>query len=259
MGCSTLLYAAGMVLNDAFDAELDAVERPERPIPCGRIVRRTAFRVGFVLLFAGAALACLTSWELRNRAAATIALLLVFAIVGYDAKFKQTDFGPSAMGICRYLNVLLGASVAENMFVIPAVWIYAAVVGMYTLGLSLFARSENEAGKTRGQAIGGLVTLGSMVLLGLLPKALSLFQEAAFAMVWYGCLLLTCLMMFRSHQSTQRSPSPTVFRRHVSRLLMGFIILDALACTIAVGWLSGLVVLTLFVPTKFIARWAPMT
>ena len=33
------LYAAGMVLNDAFDAELDARERPERPIPSGRISR----------------------------------------------------------------------------------------------------------------------------------------------------------------------------------------------------------------------------
>ena len=27
------LYLGGMVLNDVFDAKLDAVERPERPIP----------------------------------------------------------------------------------------------------------------------------------------------------------------------------------------------------------------------------------
>ena len=32
---SVCLYEAGMMLNDVFDAELDAVERPERPIPVG--------------------------------------------------------------------------------------------------------------------------------------------------------------------------------------------------------------------------------
>ena len=31
------LYLGGMVLNDVFDAQLDAVERPERPIPSGDI------------------------------------------------------------------------------------------------------------------------------------------------------------------------------------------------------------------------------
>ena len=39
---SASAYAGGMALNDAFDAPLDAVERPERPIPSGRLAR--AFR-----------------------------------------------------------------------------------------------------------------------------------------------------------------------------------------------------------------------
>lgn len=264
MGSSTLLYAAGMVLNDAFDAKLDAIERPERPIPSGRISRATAFRVGYTLLVLGVALACLVSWQLQSRTSATIAVLLALAIVAYDAKLKQTEFGPSAMGICRYLNVLLGASVAGDLLSEPTAWIYAAAVGMYTLGLTLFARSENEPSKTQGQAIGGLVTLGSMALVGLLPMAISRFQEtqlqeAPFPTVWFGCLLSMGLFLLRSHQETQRKPSPTAFRRHVSKLLLGFIFLDALACTVAVGWPAGLLVLTLIVPPWLISRWAPMT
>ena len=47
IAASACLYAAGMVLNDAFDAELDARERPERPIPSGRIARRAAFAAGW--------------------------------------------------------------------------------------------------------------------------------------------------------------------------------------------------------------------
>ena len=36
-GASVCLYWAGMAANDWADRELDAVERPERPIPSGRI------------------------------------------------------------------------------------------------------------------------------------------------------------------------------------------------------------------------------
>ncbi|MGW5016514.1 UbiA family prenyltransferase, partial [Micromonospora chalcea] len=36
-GASVLLYWAGMAANDWADRRLDAVERPERPIPSGRV------------------------------------------------------------------------------------------------------------------------------------------------------------------------------------------------------------------------------
>lgn len=36
-GSSSLLYLAGMALNDWADREVDARERPERPIPSGRV------------------------------------------------------------------------------------------------------------------------------------------------------------------------------------------------------------------------------
>ena len=40
-----------MVLNDVFDAEVDARERPERPIPSGRVSlqRRNGGRLGAVV------------------------------------------------------------------------------------------------------------------------------------------------------------------------------------------------------------------
>ena len=42
-----------MYLNDAFDREIDARERPERPIPSGRIGAGPVFAIGFGLLAAG--------------------------------------------------------------------------------------------------------------------------------------------------------------------------------------------------------------
>ena len=50
---SCLLYLSGMVLNDVFDAEVDAREQPERPIPSGRVSLQAATIVGWGMLTAG--------------------------------------------------------------------------------------------------------------------------------------------------------------------------------------------------------------
>src|ERR687889_847591 len=47
------LYGGGVVLNDVFDAELDAVERPGRPIPSGLVKKRNAAFLGGSLLLGG--------------------------------------------------------------------------------------------------------------------------------------------------------------------------------------------------------------
>ena len=50
---SSCFYIAGMVLNDCFDVEQDRRERPQRPIPSGRISRVGFFRLGGQLFFSG--------------------------------------------------------------------------------------------------------------------------------------------------------------------------------------------------------------
>ena len=47
------LYGGGVVFNDVFDAELDKVERPERPIPGGRVSLAGATLWGIILLLTG--------------------------------------------------------------------------------------------------------------------------------------------------------------------------------------------------------------
>ncbi len=58
LAASGMLYAAGVTLNDWFDRELDARERPGRPIPSGRVSAAAAGRLGWGLLGVGAAMAC---------------------------------------------------------------------------------------------------------------------------------------------------------------------------------------------------------
>src|SRR3954463_8694206 len=61
LAATVCLYAGGGVLNDVFDRTLDAVERPERPIPSGRVTASRAALLGGMLLAAGVALAAVAS------------------------------------------------------------------------------------------------------------------------------------------------------------------------------------------------------
>jgi 4-hydroxybenzoate polyprenyltransferase len=201
VAASALLYEAGMVLNDAFDAELDAVERPERPIPSGRIARGTALGIGWMLLADGLACAAAASWITASAGPLVVGACLAVTVVMYNGGLKATWAGPWAMGWCRTLNVLLGASVADNLSNYPVAWAYAAGIGLYTVALTYIARSEASG-----------------------------------------------------------SPDDALRRRRfVKRMILGFIVIDAIAATFAGGWPSGLAVLCLMLPSQIAARWAPMT
>src|SRR4051812_2156589 len=53
LGSSSLLYMAGMVLNDVFDVQQDTRERPERPIPSGRVPLGLALNLGWYMMIVG--------------------------------------------------------------------------------------------------------------------------------------------------------------------------------------------------------------
>jgi 4-hydroxybenzoate polyprenyltransferase len=133
-GSSVLLYWAGMAANDWSDRELDAVERPERPIPSGRISPRTAFGVAAGLTAAGVALAGLAG----GRRALAVAVPLAGAVWAYDLKLKNTPAGPAAMATCRALDVLLGASGGRlRSAAFPAATVFA-----HTYTVTALSRAE---------------------------------------------------------------------------------------------------------------------
>lgn len=135
-GSSSLLYLAGMALNDWADREVDARERPERPIPSGRVAPGFALGLSAGLTAAGLALAAAAG----RRTALAVAVPLAGAVWAYDLALKSTPAGPAAMASCRFLDVLVGAGAGAGRLraALPA----AGVVGAHTLVVSMVSRRE---------------------------------------------------------------------------------------------------------------------
>ncbi|GIJ09151.1 SCO3242 family prenyltransferase [Micromonospora andamanensis] len=131
---SVLLYWAGMAANDWADRELDAVERPERPIPSGRVTPGVAVGLAAGLTVAGVGLAAAAG----GRRATAVALPLAAAVWGYDLAAKNTAAGPAVMATCRGLDVLLGAAGGRTVRALPA----AVTVAAHTWTVTALSRRE---------------------------------------------------------------------------------------------------------------------
>lgn len=131
----TFFYEGGMWLNDAFDAEIDAAERADRPIPNGEISRNAVFTGGWILMGIGAAI----SWLLSPTCGA-IGLALTAAIVLYDWLHKRTVLSPVIMGATRFLSYCLAAFAAATL-TDAALW---GALGLfaYIIGLTYAAKQE---------------------------------------------------------------------------------------------------------------------
>ncbi|MGW7199970.1 SCO3242 family prenyltransferase [Streptomyces chryseus] len=105
VGASLCLYEAGMALNDWADRAEDAVDRPHRPIPSGRVTPRAALAASGALTAAGLALAAGA-----GRPALAVASGLAATIWAYDLRLKHTPAAPATMAAARALDLLLGAT-----------------------------------------------------------------------------------------------------------------------------------------------------
>ena len=155
---SVFLYSGGMALNDYADRELDAVERPERPIPSGRVAPRRALGIAAACMAVGLGLAATGG----GRRALTVAVPLVGAIVAYNTVLKDTAIGPVTMAACRGLDVMMGAGGARAAA--PA----AATVALHTAGVTAQSRGEVHGGSV-GVARAGLAVTGATTIAAVAP------------------------------------------------------------------------------------------
>ncbi|MEV8452492.1 SCO3242 family prenyltransferase [Streptomyces sp. NPDC052095] len=134
---SVALYWAGMALNDWADRAQDATERPERPIPSGRLTPHAALATATALTGAGLALGALAG---GRRTLLRRTLPLAAAVWAYDLGLKATPLGPAAMAAARALDVLHGTRPGHAAAALPA----AVAVAAHTFAVTRLSRHEVE-------------------------------------------------------------------------------------------------------------------
>jgi len=237
------LYGGGVVFNDVFDAELDRVERPERPIPSGRASVSGAALVGMALLLGGILAAAQVS-----RVSAGIATAVAIAALTYDALGKhQGLLGPLNMGLCRGGNWLLGVSVVPAM--LTERWFLALIPIAYIAAVTAVSQGEVEGGKRQTGVLA--IALVGAVLTGVFGLTVLAAYRWVWALPFAGLFAELVLPPFV--KATQ-DPSAATVRQAVKSGVLSLIVLDAAIAAGFAGWPYGLGVLGLLPLSIALAR-----
>jgi 4-hydroxybenzoate polyprenyltransferase len=255
LAASMVLYAAGTILNDVFDFRIDKAERPNRPLPSGRISRRAAGWAGAIALVLGPLLA-LASGML---ASGVVAAILAACILAYDAGLKHTLLGPFVMGGCRSLNLLLGMthSAAIGGW---AGWSAAIAYGLFVAGITVISRSEVHGGSRSGVVAG--VGLQNLALLGLAAVALRPRQFAApdlsrplIPIEGILVLALVALAINSAASSAIKQPAPVMIQKAVKTGILSLTWLHVGLVAAVRGLEPACVIAALWVPAYLLGRW----
>lgn len=246
---SCCLYTAGMVLNDVFDIDIDRHQRPQRPIPSGRIDLAWARTLGFSLLAAG-----VVSAFLVGPRPGVVASLLALAVYVYDGVVKQSAIAPVVMGSCRCLNVLLGMSCAAT-FLTPDQLLIAGGLGIYVAGITWFARTEAEASDRRMLQLGlGVMALG-ITLLGCFPWFTDKTLLLRSRMIWPTLLVLLMVSVVRRCVLAISDPSPKNVQNAVKHSIFSLVVLDAAVALAVLGPSYAIAIVALLIPTILLGKW----
>ena len=285
MAATSCLFCGGMVLNDVFDCEVDAIERQRRPIPSGAISLSAARSVAVGLLFLGCgfataagSIACTDSVVgyaplIRSMACG---LALVLSIWLYDGPLKRTWLAPLAMGACRFFNVLLGSATVRSDFSAngiscgfpPIVIGWGAVIAVLIAGVTLLAKDESR--ENNQILIGQRVRLGiaaMLVVIGLMGIAsLSFFFPNptlnSGLLKWFPAIVVLISWRIVLHVlNAFIAPSPRSIKMGVISVLRSLIILDAVVSCLAVpnSMFYSLMVLAMLVPVLWLGKRIPIT
>jgi 4-hydroxybenzoate polyprenyltransferase len=133
---ASVLNAASNIVNQYFDLEIDSINKPHRPLPSGRISRRSALIfMGFLYV-----LALLLAYIVPNKEYFIIVIFTAFVTYAYSGlPFRTKRFGILAnltMAIPRGgLLVVAGWSSVRSVLT-PEPWLIASVFFLYILGAS---------------------------------------------------------------------------------------------------------------------------
>lgn len=234
---SGLLYSSGMILNDYFDYNTDKTQRPSRPLPSGRIQKRTALVLGITFMCAANAASALVSSQ-----AALVSLSMTGLILLYNTKTKSNaPAGIATLCAIRILNVCLGFS-AYGLDL--GVVLVAVPLALLIASIGVLGRTETEQ-TTKGH-------LPSTFLLGLSAASLLVIlpHESYYYLIFFSMLIT--LLAFSHLRFSDKSSIST--QNKITARLLSIILLDATIIAAFSDISYAIVVSALLAPAYFMTR-----
>lgn len=172
-----LVTGAGNAVNDYYDREIDAVNRPARPIPSGRISPAAALKYSLVLFAAGCAAAGLVNQICLVLAGFNSLLLFLYA--------RNLKAVPLAGNVC--VSYLTGSAF---LFGGAAFGLTGINLDLIPFSLSFLATMSREIAKdiedTEGDRQGGALTLPILAGERVSAMLASAFLLAAMALSYFA-------------------------------------------------------------------------
>jgi 4-hydroxybenzoate polyprenyltransferase len=240
---STLgLYGGGVVMNDVFDAKLDSIERPERPIPSGKVPLSSATVLGISLLLLGILAAAMFSLQ-----SGMIAVIVALLTILYNRFAKHhVFFGPLTMGMCRGGNLILGMSVLPESF---QSWAWVALFPIIYIGaITLISQDEVHGGKKTTLYIAA-VFYGIVLL-----SQLKLANEHGNLIYTVPFVLLHAWFIFRPLWNAMQNPIGPLIGKAVKAGVISLIVMNASWCVAFGLWPVALAVLALLPLSMLLAK-----
>lgn len=232
------LYGGGVAFNDIFDADLDQLERPERPIPSGMIRQSEAVVFASLLLLIGI-LAALRV----NATSGLLAISITVAALTYNKWGKHHSIlGPVNMGLCRGLNLLLGISILP--LGVLEWWHIAIVPVIYISSITMISRGEVHGSNRRPLYFAGLLYA---LVIGII-----FYYSFENKMHWLALVFLLpfAWMIYKPLLRAVKEPIGKHIGKAVKAGVISLIIMDA-AWAAASGELVAAIVIILLLPLSF--------
>jgi 4-hydroxybenzoate polyprenyltransferase len=213
---------------------LDAVERPERPIPSGRVSKKGATAMASILLLAGIVCAFQV-----NQLAGILAIGVAGCALLYDYWGKhQFFFGPINMALRRTGNLLLGISVVPAL--LESNWYLGLLPLVYVAAITIISRGEVHGKNRNALFLGGAMYASIFLALFLLA-----YQKSPGYLQILPFLAFLGYRLFPPLLKAIRTQEPKYIGKSVKAAVLSLILVNATLATAFSGWPIGLVILLL--------------
>ena len=148
--------AAGNVINDYFDYNIDLINKPERPIPSGRISLKAGRNYGYLLFLLGTLCGFLISFLTNNWIPFAIVLIADVVLYLYASKLKSTPLiGNLTVGFMTGFGFVFGGFTINN----PTIILTSIYLGFFAFVMTTARELVKDIEDMEGDKSEGAKTL----------------------------------------------------------------------------------------------------